>query len=413
MLEDQDQSRISTGSREWWGWGQVSVLIRVSSVDRDMITVLQFCEHFGGREASLHGVARGFQWWLPAFDPARFRVLLCSRKGRDRAAEQMEAGGLSPFYLGTSRFSPLSLCRLIRILRREHVDIIHAHGYGACTWGRLAGLLLRLPVIVHERCNTLKVPLYQRPVEWILGKTTRYAFAVSESSRQFCIHGRYMAPEVVHVLYNGILMDDIPVVSREWIRAERRKQGAVDGVPVIGVVGRLESHKGHIDAFRALKRLLEQGRNARMWVVGDGAYAGTLKRWVSEHGLDGQVTFLGFRRDARHVIQCFDVQLFPSHMEGTPNTLYEAMVVGNVVVASTADGQGEILTEGETALMFEPGDVARMAAQLSRVLCDPELASRLRDASRSLSRAYDGRKTIETMQKAYETMVASVRSVTG
>ncbi len=69
-----------------------------------MTTVLQFCEHFGGEGASLHGVARGFQWWLPAFDKEEFRVLLCSRKERDKAAEEMERLGVSPLYLGYGKF---------------------------------------------------------------------------------------------------------------------------------------------------------------------------------------------------------------------------------------------------------------------------------------------------------------------
>ncbi|MDP6631469.1 MAG: glycosyltransferase family 4 protein [Kiritimatiellia bacterium] len=370
-----------------------------------MITVLQLCEHFGGREASLHGVARGFQWWIPAFDKKRFRVLLCSRKGRDRAAEQMESGGLAPLYLDAGKLSPLNLVRLVRILRQEKVNIIHAHGYGACTWGRLAGLLMKKPVIVHERCNTLKVPLYQRPVEWFLGKFTRYAFAVSESSRQFCIHGRYMAPEVVHVLYNGILMEDVPKASEEWIQSERERQGATPQTAVIGVVGRLESHKGHSDAFKALKALLPSVPNVQMWVVGDGAYADTLHQWVAEHDLGEDVKFLGFRRDARQVIQCFDIQLFPSHMEGTPNTLYEALAVGNAVVASTADGQGEILTDGETALMFESGDTARMCEQLGWVLSDSDLRAQLKRASHALSAHYDGRKTIDAMQDMYESIM--------
>jgi len=370
-----------------------------------MITVLQLCEHFGGREASLHGVARGFQWWIPAFDKSRFRVLLCSRKGRDRAAEQMEAGGLTPLYLNAGKFSPLNLVRLIRVLRQEKVDIIHAHGYGACTWGRLAGLLLKIPVIVHERCNTLKVPLYQRPVEWFLGKFTAYAFAVSESSRQFCIHGRHMSPDAVKVLYNGILMEDVPTADKSWVRSEREKQGTTDDIEVVGIVGRLESHKGHIDAFEALQQLLRSVPNVQMWVVGDGAYAATLTEWVAKHDLGKHVKFLGFRRDARQVIQCFDVQLFPSHMEGTPNTLYEAMAVGNAVVASTADGQGEILVDGDSALMFEPGDVSRMSEQLERVLSNAELRTNLKRVLHGLAATYDGHKTIETMQDTYATIM--------
>ena len=129
------------------------------------ITVLHFCEHFGGAEASLHGVARGFQWWMPSFDSSRFRILLCSRKGRDKAAEQMEAGGLKPMYLGYGKADPRNLPALMKIVKDEHVDIIHAHGFGACAWGRVAGHLLKKPVIVHGRCNYHTVPLIMRPIE--------------------------------------------------------------------------------------------------------------------------------------------------------------------------------------------------------------------------------------------------------
>ena len=179
-----------------------------------MITVLQLCEHFGGKEASLHGVARGFQWWIPAFNKEEFRVLLCSRKGRDKASEQMAMSGLSIMYLGYGKMDPRNLFKLLRIIRDEKVDLIHAHGYGACTWGRLAGLIRKIPVIVHERCNTHTVPLYQRPVEWMLGKSTKLALAVSESSREFCINGRFLKPDAVKVLYHGIMMDDVTSRTR-------------------------------------------------------------------------------------------------------------------------------------------------------------------------------------------------------
>lgn len=370
-----------------------------------MITVLQLCEHFGGKEASLHGVARGFQWWIPSFNKDEFRVLLCSRKGRDKAAEQMEMSGLSIMYLGYGKMDPRNLFKLLKIIRDENVDIIHAHGYGACTWGRLAGLIRKIPVIVHERCNTHTVPVYQRPVEWLLGKSTKLALAVSESSRQFCIDGRYMRPEAVKVLYHGILMDDITVRDDAWKKAFREERDLGDGIRIIGIVGRLESHKGHIDAFKALAHLLKEMPNVKMWIIGDGEYALELHHWVDQHELHESVDFLGFRRDARDVIQCFDVHLFPSHMEGTPNTLYEAMAVGNACVASTADGQGEILKDGETALMFEPGDHEKMTKQLLQVLKDEKLEQQLRGASRQLAKKFDGRAAIRQMEEYYRELL--------
>ncbi len=374
------------------------------------ITVLHLCEHFGGAEASLHGVARGFQWWLPTFDATRFRILLCSRKGWDKATDQMKAAGTDPMVLGYGKLDPRNLGRLIRLVRRERVDILHAHGYGACLWARLAGHLLGKPVIVHERCNYRTVPLFQRPVEFVLGPFTRYAFAVSESTRQFCIHKRYLKPDVVKTLYNGILLKDMPAASAEWKAMLRREQGATDETTVIGVLGRIESHKGHLDALRALQRLVRDGRRVQLWIVGDGAYEPHVRQAVTALALDEQVRWLGFRSDARQVLQAFDIQLFPSHMEGTPNTLYEAMAAGQVCVCSRIDGQMELLVENDSGLFFDAGDDAAMADQLRQVMDDPALARRLGERSRNRIRDFDGRTCIRTMEETYTAIMSARHS---
>lgn len=371
------------------------------------ITILHLCEHFGGAEASLHGVARGFQWWMPTFDASRYRVLLCSRKGWDKATDQMKAAGTDPLVLGYGKLDPRNLVALIRLVRREQVDILHAHGYGASLWARLAGHLLRLPVIVHERCNYRTVPLLQRPVEFLLGPFTRYAFAVSESTRQFCITKRHMRPEVVKTLYNGILLKDVPPAPAEWKAALRREQGVPPEGRVIGVLGRVESHKGHLDALRALARLVAEGRPVYLWVVGDGAFLPAVEAEVARLKLAGRVRFLGFRADARQVLQAFDIQLFPSHMEGTPNTLYEAMAAGQVCVCSRIDGQMELLTEERDGLFFDAGDETGMARQLARVLDDPALAHRLASQVRVRIQDFDGRKCVRTMEQTYDQIMAS------
>lgn len=369
-------------------------------------TILHLCEHFGGQEATLHGVARAFQWWLPNYDASRFRILLCSRKGWDKAAEQMKSAGTTPFTLGYGKMDPRNLITLLRLARRERVDLIHAHGYGACTWGRLAALLLRIPAIVHERCNYHSVPGYQRPVEWLLAPFTDHVFAVSESTRNFCIEKRFFKPSKVETLYNGILLSDLPPTTPEWRAALRAENGVAADAPLLGIVGRIESHKGHLDALNAFAALLKDRPAARLWIVGDGAYEPEVRARVAGLGLGEAVHFLGFRRDVRQVIQCFDAQIFPSHQEGTPNTLYEAMLAGIPPVASTADGQGEILEHEKTALLFAPGDTDTLAAHLRRMVDEPVLRRRLGDAVRERIKDFDGRRCIRKMEETYLRLLA-------
>jgi glycosyltransferase involved in cell wall biosynthesis len=141
---------------------------------------------------------------------------------------------------------------------------------------------------------------------------------------------------------------------------------------------------------------------ARLWIVGDGAFEAELRSRVAELGLKDKVDFLGFRTDVLQVIQCFDVQLFPSHMEGTPNTLFEALAVGNAVAASTIDGQGEILEHEQTGLLFAPGDAQAMAACLNRLLADTALNQKLRQQALTRAKDFDGLATVRTMEQTYD-----------
>ena len=367
-----------------------------------MINVLQLCEHFGGKDSQLHGVARTFQWWMPRFDRSRFNVLLCSRKGYDKAAEQMIQSGATPLYLGYGKYDPRNLLKLIRLIRAHDIDILHLHGYGAGTWGRIAGALLHKPVIIHGRGNYHSVPPLQQMVERLLGPHTRYGLAVSASTRDYMVQHWHIPDAAVQVVYNGVPFDDIHPMSAEWIRDCRREQGCGPDGRVLGIVGRLESFKGHREAFLALQQVRKVIPNVFVWVLGDGVFEKELHAWVAKHGMMDSVKFLGFRRDVREVIQCFDIQVFPGYREGTPNTLYEALAVGNAIVASRVDGQAELLEDGKTALMFEAGDVEKLAQQILRMLQAHELMADLRRASKTRSADFDGLRCIDTIQRLYE-----------
>ena len=371
-----------------------------------MITVLHLCEHFGGAESSLHGVARAFQWWIPLFEKDHFRIILCSRKAADKAALEMRKSGLNPCCLGYGKHDPRNLAVLLRLIKDEHVDIVHAHGFGASMWARIAGSACRIPVIVHGRANYGSVPWLMRPIERLLGPRTKYAFAVSESTRQFMVQKRHIPSDCVQVLYNGILLDRIELVPPGWAESFRAEQGVQPDEKVLGVVGRIVSHKGHLDVFCAVRQLRERGQNVKLWVVGDGDFLLELEKWVAEHEAEAYIRFLGYRRDVLNVIQCFDLQVFPSHMEGTPNTLYEAMAVGNCIAAAPTDGQGEILEHEKTALMFEVGDSTMMARMVERALSEEGLAELLRRNALARSKDFDGVQCVRTMEQTYERILS-------
>ena len=89
----------------------------------------------------MHGVKRLFSWMIPRFDPDRFRVSLVSLRKKDLSEETLEAQGIDITYLHRSKFDPLTLPTLLKVIDRKQIDVLHLHGYGATTFGRMAAAL--------------------------------------------------------------------------------------------------------------------------------------------------------------------------------------------------------------------------------------------------------------------------------
>lgn len=367
------------------------------------IRVLHLCEHFGNHEASFHGVARSFELWLPELDRPPFRVWLCSRaKPTAAALDRYRRAGIEPLSLGYGKLDPRNLKKLLRICRELCIGILHLHGYGACTWGRIASRILRIPAIVHERCNYGTVPWFQRPVERLLAPWTDLAFAVSESTRRFTIDKRYLPPDKVKLLYSGIPLDRIPAPDPDLSARLRSEHGAKENTFLMGIAGRLEPHKGHADVFEALASADPAALGDwRLWVIGDGYHRDALADQARALGLADRIEFLGYQSDVWPWIRALDLQIFPSHREGTPNTLYEAMAAGNPILASTADGQGEILTDGKDALLYAPGEINTLRDRLLRLRADPALRSTLASAASLRIRDFDMARTMDTLRQTY------------
>ena len=86
----------------------------------------------------MHGVKRLFSWMIPRFDPQRFDVSLVSLRKKDLSEETLESLGVDITYLERSKFDPMTLPALLTIVDRKQADVLHLHGYGATTFGRVA-----------------------------------------------------------------------------------------------------------------------------------------------------------------------------------------------------------------------------------------------------------------------------------
>jgi glycosyltransferase involved in cell wall biosynthesis len=338
----------------------------------------------------MHGVKRLFAWMIPRFDRERFNVSLVSLRKKDVSEETLESFGIDITYLHKSKFDPSTLSALLNVIRRKRIDVLHLHGYGATTFGRLAGAMRRIPTILHEHANLTTTPWYQKVADAVLEPQTDIAIAVSQSTAEFVINARQFPPEKVKVVYLGVPLEEFSRRrSADEIAAARAELGVRPGEFVIGSVTRLHDSKGNSFLVDAARQVVDARPNARFFVFGEGPLLAHLQGQATALGLGDRFVFAGFTKDVPRAVSAFDLSVFPSLWEGTPLTVFEALAMGKPIVATDADGLVDVLSHDRDALIVPRRDARALADAMVRMIDEPETRGRLSAQARLTGQQYD------------------------
>ena len=286
-----------------------------------------------------------------------------------------------------------ALRALVRLVRAERPDLVHAHMPISGFLARLAARLCGVPHIAYT-CHGF---LFNQPgppwrralgfaIEWIGGRLTHTYLTVSTEeaavARRWRIHPRAIG------VGNGrdpARFHPDPA-ARARIRAEL---GADPQAVAIIIVSRLVRHKG----YPALLAAMQHVQGAELWVVGE--------RLASDHGDDLEPLFagaglgprlrrLGYRADVAAVLAASDIFVLPSEFEGLPMSVIEAMLTGLPVVATAISGPREQVVDGETGLLVPLHDTPALATALRTLVADPVRRTAMGAAGRARALAlYD------------------------
>jgi glycosyltransferase involved in cell wall biosynthesis len=367
------------------------------------LNVLQVCDHLGWEGSRMHGVKRLFAWMIPRFDPERYDVSLVSLRKKDLSEETLESFGVDITYLHKSKFDPATLPALLKVIDRKRIDILHLHGYGATTFGRLAGAMRRLPTILHEHANLTDTPWFQKVADAALEPATDIAIAVSRSTADFVIGARRIPPAKVKVVYLGVPLEEFSRLRPAGeVRAAREELGIAPADFAVGTVTRLHESKGNSYLVDAARLVLDERPRARFFVVGEGPLREGLERQAAALNIGDRFTFVGFARDVPRVVSAFDVSVFPSLWEGTPLTVFEALAMGKPIVATDADGLLDVLTDGHDAIIVPKRDARALADGIIRTIDEPETCARIGAAAAITGRQFDIAAFVRKMERLYE-----------
>jgi glycosyltransferase involved in cell wall biosynthesis len=320
------------------------------------------------------------------------------RKARDRAAPLFSVADNGPC---DWRVVP----RLLDICRRERVAIWHGHDYKT----NFLGLVLRrfwpmrLVTTVHGWVHhTRRTPLYY----WIDRLSLRHyerVYCVSDDLYRLSRASGVPAARC-ELLENGIDLAEFS--RRQTVAAARQRLGLSPHRLLIGAVGRLSAEKGFDLLIRALGRLVQQGLEVGLVIVGEGEEQAALSALAAELGLGDRVRLAGFQANPIDWYEALDVFALSSWREGLPNVLLEALALEVPVVATRIAGVPRLITHGANGLLVEPGSAEALAGALALLLTDADLRQRFRQDGRSSVEArYSFRGRMDRLRSSYDRML--------
>ena len=216
--------------------------------------------------------------------------------------------------------------------------------------------------------------------------------AVSRDLERWLVSAIGVAPGRIRQIYNGVDQSRFHPLSE---RAQDRLPAgfAAPEAFVVGTVGRLAEVKDQATLVRAFSRMLrgnaDEGKRARLIIVGEGPMRGQLEALIRDEGLEDVVWMAGDRDDVAELLGCLGLFVLPSLGEGISNTILEAMACGLPVIATDVGGNPELVDTGVTGLLVPAGDPDSLAKAMAAYLRDPELGKRHgRDALAKVTRRF-------------------------
>jgi glycosyltransferase involved in cell wall biosynthesis len=308
---------------------------------------------------------------------------------------------------GRALWDPRPVFRLVQLIRRERIDVVHTHLEGADVVGGAAARLARRPLvstlhIVHEWRANLR-----RGRQVLADAAARFLpqrfIAVSEPVKESHVRRLHLDPASIEVLPNVSLADrSLPDgFDRTAMRASLAPTDDVLLCTVANLIANKKDVPSLIRAMPLVRDALDCG--VTLLVVGDGPQRDELERLADDLGVASNIRFLGYRDDAIQILASSDILCHATLFEGMPMVVLEAMALGLPVVATRAPGVTDVVDDGRTGILVPPRDPKALADAIVRVVEDDDLRKRMVEAAReAIASAHNTAAWTARIEQIYE-----------
>jgi glycosyltransferase involved in cell wall biosynthesis len=281
-----------------------------------------------------------------------------ARRGGEAAARAAALGWRPELACAYSDWDPLSRISVGAVVRRHRPGLAIVHGQRA----------YRLLARTLPKTTPIVAVIHKPSFDVDLSRTTYVCVGAHLAE---AVRAKGVAAGRVWFVPNAVTLD-----------GPRARLARAGGAPLIVAGGRLHEKKGFAVLIRAIAALCERGVSAQCRIAGEGPERSRLQALIAELGLSDRVSLAGWRDDLPAFLAEGDVFAFPSHQEGFPLVLLQAMAAGLPIVASAIDGPNEMIAQDVNGLLVPDADPAALADALAGLIADPARAARLASAAR-------------------------------
>ena len=296
----------------------------------------------------------------------------------------------------------LAVARFLRTIRREQPDVLQSFLFFDNNLARIAGTVARsTTAITGVRSVPNQRPWTREAVDRVLLGLSDHIVSNSHAGKRWIIE-RGAGPDSVSVIHNGRDLSEYADATGSPELIEELDLG--DG-SVVGTVGRLIERKGHYDLLEAWPEIVDSHPDATLLIIGDGPERDGLEETARRLGCADSVRFLGMRDDVPELLDVMDVFIFPSHFEGLPGALLEAMAAGLPIVCTPVDGNSELVKDGSSGVYISPHDSHAISQKILQLLSAETRAARLGQAAADRSKNhFTIQGMIDSFRELYETV---------
>ena len=290
------------------------------------------------------------------------------------------------------QYDYMAFKKLTNLLRYEKFVIVHTHSSKAGILGRMAAQRSKVPIILHtvhgwsfhEQMHPALRMMY------ILLEKLAYRYSdaiifVSKKDIELGKNSGILSKENYHLVRSAIPIDKFQrsLYSRS---VNRENLGIPHDVPVIGNIGRFSAQKDPLSWIKVAKLVHAILPDCQFLLVGDGPLKLTVETEIQRTGFPEKFIMTGIRRDVPEMLSAMDIFLITSLWEGLPRVIPQALSMGLPVVSNHINGIEEVVIDGRTGFLAEPGNIQLLADHCIRLLQEPANMKMLGENGMSLVR---------------------------